>query len=87
MLADLRASTAHVHHQVRARMDARKLPDHQVPPDPQDGELAVLIDQGIVGEGREFDAQGQLTRIEVMTSPCLIALTTSIPSVTFPKTV
>ena len=46
---------------------------------PQHAELALLIDQGIVGDDGEVEMQAQATRMEVMTSFCLMLLTTSIP--------
>jgi hypothetical protein len=45
----------------------------------EDAELALLVDEGVVGDEREVEMQGQATRIEVITSFCLMLLTTSIP--------
>jgi len=83
----LGAPTPQVEHEVRPRMQGWELGDHDLTPDAQHGELPVLIHHGVVGEDCKIDERTQLTRIEVMTSPCLIALTTSIPLVTCPKTV
>ena len=68
-------------------MDGGKLGHPDVLKDAQDAELALLIDQGIVGEDREVDLHRHETRIELITSSLRIALTTSIPSVTCPNTV
>ena len=48
-------------------------------PDAEHGQLALLVEQGVVAQHGEVDARVQLTRIELITSPCLIALTTSMP--------
>ena len=55
--------------------------------DAEDAELALLIDEGVVGDEREVEVQGQATRMEVITSFCLMPFTTSIPCRTWPKTV
>ena len=81
------APTPQVEHEVRSRMHGGELGDHDLTPDAQHGKFPVLIHHRVVGEHRKIDERTQLTRIEVMTSPCLIALTTSIPLVTYPKTV
>jgi hypothetical protein len=73
---------AQMKHQVRPGMGRRKLLHRDVPPDAEYGELALLIQQGIVAEERQIDSRSQLTRIELTTSPCRIALTTSMPPVT-----
>lgn len=52
-----------------------------------DRQLALLIEERVVGENGEVDLQAQEIRMEVMTSPCLMPLTTSMPLVTWPKTV
>ena len=87
MVAKFGAPTAEMEHQVRPRMHGRKLLHGDVPPDAQHGELALLIEQRVIAEQRQIDPRSQLTRIELTTSPCRIALTTSIPPVTWPKTV
>lgn len=69
-------------HQMGSRMDSGKLPQHHLAPDPDHRQLALLVHQCMVTEQREVDPDGQLTRIEVTTSPCTMAMTTSIPSVT-----
>ena len=68
-------------------MDRREIGDPDVLEDPQDGELSLLVDEGVVGENREVESQVQLTRIDSMTSFFWIRLTISSPLVTFPKTV
>ena len=45
----------------------------------EDAELALLVDEGVVSDEREVEMQGQATRIEVITSFCLMLLTTSMP--------
>ena len=46
----------------------------------QHAELALLVDQGVVGDEREIEVQAQETRMELITSFCLILFTTSMPS-------
>jgi hypothetical protein len=53
---------------MRARMDRREIGDPDVLEDPQDGELSLLVDEGVVGEDREVESQAQLTRIDSMAS-------------------
>jgi hypothetical protein len=79
---ELGPPTAKVEHEVGPGMHGRKLLDRHVPPDTQHGKFSVLVEQGIVAENREIDLRTQLTRIERISSPWRIALTTSIPSVT-----
>ena len=82
MIAKLGASSPEMQHQVRPRVHRRELLYGDVPPDPEHRELAALVEQGIVAKEGEVDARTQLTRIVRTTSPCLIALTMSIPVVT-----
>jgi hypothetical protein len=85
--ADLRASSANPQHEVRARTDGREAGKPDVLEDAENAELSLLIDEGVVGDEREVEMQGQATRIELMTSFCLMLLTTSIPCRTWPNTV
>ena len=85
--ADLGAAAADPEHQVGARVNARELRHPDVLKQAKDGQLALLIDQGVVGEDREVEQQAQLTRIEVISSFFRIAFTTSMPEVTWPNTV
>lgn len=64
------------------RMHRGKLTNHDLPPDAQHGEFPLLVDQGVVGENGKIDERTQLTRMEVITSPCRMEFTTSIPLVT-----
>jgi hypothetical protein len=43
----------------------------------EDGELALLVYQGVVGQDREVEKQGQATRMDVISSFLRIAFTTS----------
>ena len=79
VLPDLGAPAAHPEHQMRARMHGRELWHPDVLEQPQHGELALLVDQGVVGENREIEEQGQATRMEVITSFFRMAFTTSMP--------
>lgn len=74
--------TAQMEHQVRPRMNRRELLHRDVPPDAEHGEFPLLIEERVIAEECQIDSRGQLTRIELTTSPCRIALTTSIPPVT-----
>jgi hypothetical protein len=55
--ADLGSLAPHPDHQVGARVHGGKLLDPDVLEDAQHGKLAVLVDQGVVGEDREIDVQ------------------------------
>lgn len=66
--ADLRPPPPHAQYEVRARMDRREIGHPDVLKDPQDGELSLLVNEGVVGEDREVESQAQLTRIDSMTS-------------------
>ena len=57
MLSDLRATAAYPEDQVGPRMHRRKPRYPDVLEQTQDGELALLVDQGIVGENREVENQ------------------------------
>ena len=74
-------------HQVGSGMDRGEVGHPDVLEDAQHGELALLVDQGVVGEDREVEPKGHATRIDSMTSFFWIALTMSRPVVTWPKTV
>jgi hypothetical protein len=87
MRADLGTPPAHPEHQVGARMHGGELRDPDVLEEAEDRELAVLVDQRVIREDREIEQQGQATRMDVMRSFLRIALTTSMPLVTCPKTV
>lgn len=87
MGADFGPPSAHPDNQVGPRMHGGKLVDPDVLENAQHGQLAVLVDQGVVGDDSQVDVQGQATRIVVTTSPWRMALTTSMPEVTWPKTV
>lgn len=65
---DFRPPSPHAQHEVRARMDRGEIGDPYVLKDSQDGELALLVDEGVVGENRKVESQAQLTRIDSMTS-------------------
>jgi hypothetical protein len=84
---DLRASSADAQHEVRPRTDRRETGEPDVLEDAENAELTLLIDEGVVGDECEVEMQGQATRIEVMTSFCLMLLTTSIPCRICPNTV
>jgi hypothetical protein len=49
-------------------MNRGEIGDPDVLKDSQDGELALLVDEGVVGENREIESQAQLTRIDSTTS-------------------
>jgi hypothetical protein len=66
--ADLRSSPPHAQHQVGAGMDCGEIGHPDVLKDPQDGELSLLVNEGVVGEDGEVESQAQLTRIDSMTS-------------------
>jgi hypothetical protein len=68
-------------------MHRGEIGDPDVLEDPQDGELPLLVDEGVVGENREVESQAQLTRIDSMTSFFWIRFTISSPLVTCPNTV
>ena len=72
---DLGASAADAQHEVRAGTHRREAGEPDVLEDAEDAEFALLVDEGVVGD----EMQGQATRIEVMTSFCLMLFTTSIP--------
>jgi hypothetical protein len=57
MLADLGPAPAHPEHQVRARMDGGEGGDPDVLEQAQDRKLALLVDQGVIGEDREIEKQ------------------------------
>jgi hypothetical protein len=85
--SDLRASSTNPQHEVGARTDGRETGEPDVLEDAENAELSLLIDEGVIGDEREVEMQGQATRIELMTSFCLMLLTTSIPCRTWPNTV
>jgi hypothetical protein len=68
MDADLRPPSPHAQHEVRSRVDRGEIGHPDVLEDPQDGELSLLVDEGVVGEDREVESQAQLTRIDSMAS-------------------
>jgi hypothetical protein len=43
-----------------ARVHGRKAAHHHVPEDADDGELALLVEEGVVGEDGEVDDQERL---------------------------
>lgn len=57
MYPDLGATPAHPEDEVRPRMHGWEGDDPYVLEDPQDRELALLVDQRVVGEDREIDLQ------------------------------
>jgi hypothetical protein len=77
--ADLGSPPADAQHEVRPRTYCRKAREPDVLKYAEDAQLALLVDEGVVGDEREVEMQGQATRIEVITSFCLTLLTTSIP--------
>ena len=87
MTPELGAPTAQMQHEMCPGVHRRELTHHDLPPDAQHGEFPVLVHQGVVGKNRKIDERTQLTRMEMITSPCLIVFTTSIPLVTCPNTV
>jgi hypothetical protein len=78
---------AEMEHEMSPRVHGRELLYRNMAPDAQHGELAPLVQEGVIAEQREVDARTQLTRTVRTTSPCLMALTTSIPLVTWPNAV
>jgi hypothetical protein len=79
---ELGTPTAEMQHEVCPGMHRRELLYRDMAPDAEHGKLATLVEQGVIAEQREIATQRQLTRMERTTSPCLIALTTSMPLVT-----
>jgi hypothetical protein len=65
---DLRPPPPHPQHEMRARMDRGEIGDPDVLEHAQDGELPLLVDERVIGENGEVEAQAQLTRIDSMTS-------------------
>jgi len=55
---DLGASAANPEHQVGARIDGGKVGEPDVLKHAEHAELALLIDQGVVGDDREIEVQG-----------------------------
>src|SRR5438093_10663748 len=87
VLADLGPPAPHPHDEMGAGMHRREGRHPDVLEDAQHGQLPVLVDQRVIGEDREVDLHAHATRSDVMRSSCRIALTTSMPSITWPKTV
>ena len=77
--ADLGSPPAYAQHEVRPRANRREAREPHVLEYAEDAELALLVYEGVVGDERKVEMQGQATRIEVITSFCLMLLTTSIP--------
>ena len=78
---------AYPEHEVGSRTHRREARQPDVLEDAEDAELALLVDEGVVGDECEVEMQCQATRMEVITSFCLMLLTTSIPWRTWPNTV
>ena len=57
MVAEFSAAAAQVKDQVRARMHRGELLHGDVAPDAQHRQLAVLVEQCVIAEQREVDAQ------------------------------
>ena len=57
VVPDLRAPATHPEHEVRARMDGRERGNPDVLKQPQHGEFALLVNQGVVREHREVQEQ------------------------------
>ena len=85
--SDLGTSSTDPQHEMGAGTDGREAGEPDVLEDAKNAELSLLIDEGVIGDEREVEMQGQATRIELMTSFCLMLLTTSIPCRTWPNTV
>lgn len=58
MNSDLGSPSADSEHQVSARIDRRKVGEPDVLKHAEHAELALLIDQGVVGDNREIEVQG-----------------------------
>jgi hypothetical protein len=54
---DLRATASDPQHQVGSRVDGGKAADPYMLEDAEDGELALLVDQGVIGDNRKIDLQ------------------------------
>jgi hypothetical protein len=66
VLPDLGAPAPQAEHQVSARMHRGEVRHPHVLKEPEDRELALLVDEGIVRQNREIEQQGQLTRMETI---------------------
>lgn len=66
VLPDLGAPAAEAEHQVGARMHRGEVRHPHMLKEPEDRELALLVDEGIVRQNREIEEQGQLTRMETI---------------------
>jgi hypothetical protein len=82
VLPDFGPTPSDPENQVRPRMHRRERRNPDVLEQAEDRELALLVDEGVIGENREVENQGQDTRMDVTRSPLRIAPTTSIPWVT-----
>jgi hypothetical protein len=54
---DFRAATADPKHEVRARVDSGETANPYVLEDPEDGKLALLVDERVIREDCEVDLQ------------------------------
>ena len=84
---DLSPPTADPEHQVGARIHRGKVGQPDVLEHAEHAELALLIDQGVVGDDREIEMQGSANSNRRDDVVCLILFTTSMPCVTWPNTV
>jgi hypothetical protein len=57
MVADFAAAASHPEHEVRPRVHRGELRYPHVLEQSQDGELSLLVDQGVVGEDRKIEEQ------------------------------
>jgi hypothetical protein len=57
MIADLGAASAHPEHQMRPGMHGRELRHPDMLKQSQHRELALLVDQGVIGQDREIEQQ------------------------------
>ena len=58
MCADFRAAASYPKHQVGARVDRWKVREPDMLKHAEDAELALLVDQGVVGDNSEIEVQG-----------------------------
>jgi len=57
MIADLAAATSHPQHEVGPGVHRGELGHPDMLEESQDGELPLLVDQGVIGEDREVEEQ------------------------------
>jgi len=55
--ADLRTPPPNPQHEMGARVDGGKAPHPDVLKNAEDGELPLLVDQGVIGDDRKVDLQ------------------------------